>query len=341
MTRLGCIAILVAVAGAHPAAAQQPATLFAAEAPLRIMIAGPVSRIARNAADSVAPHPATLTEASGAAHPIRLSARGISRRKGGFCDFPPLRVEFSAPPPAASPFAGQHRLKLVTHCQAGESYHQRVLLEYSAYRLFNLMSPLSFGARLALIDYRDDGGRGFSRYGFFIEDFDHSAKRNGLSRAASGDRIAASQLEPRQSARVALFQYMIGNLDWSMRAGPQGAGCCHNGRLARAGARFAPVPYDFDHSGLVDAPYAEPPEGLRVNSVRQRLYRGYCAHNAQLLAAATELRARRGQAEAIFANLPGLESRTQRKALAYLADFFDDIATDQSVRKKLLADCLN
>ena len=24
---------------------------------------------------------------------------------------------------------------------------------------------------------------------------------------------------------------MIGNLDWSMRAGPAGEGCCHNSRL--------------------------------------------------------------------------------------------------------------
>ena len=107
-----------------------------------------------------------------------------------------------------------------------------MLLEYSAYRLYNLLTPQSFRARLANIDYVDDSGKPVvSRVGFFIEDFDDVARRNGMVKPQTPDRIPAAQLEPRGSARFAVFSYMIGNLDWSMRAGPAGEGCCHNGRL--------------------------------------------------------------------------------------------------------------
>ena len=43
------------------------------------------------------PRPATLALAGAAeTHAIRLSARGITRRKSDVCQFPPLRVEFAA-----------------------------------------------------------------------------------------------------------------------------------------------------------------------------------------------------------------------------------------------------
>ena len=36
---------------------------------------------------------------------------------------------------------------------------------------------------------------------------------------------------PADAARFALFQHMIANHDWSMRAGPEGDDCCHNAEL--------------------------------------------------------------------------------------------------------------
>ena len=133
---------------------------------------------------------------------------------------------------------------------------------------------------------------------------------------------------------------MIGNLDWSMRAGPQGDRCCHNARLiARAGATgaFVPVPYDFDFSGLVNAPYAIAPDGQ--SSVRDRRYRGYCAHNAEVLAVAREFRSQRPQLLAVLDQVP-LDKPARRRAAAYLEDFFSDIADDQRAAAKLLKSCV-
>ena len=319
-----------------------PKPLFGSEAPIRFSIRGPVNSIARKAAKSVEPEAATLgLTAPAETHPIRLSARGLSRRTGGICDFPPLRVEFTQPPAATSLFAGQRRLKLVTHCKSSGGHQQHVLMEYSAYLLLNQLTPISHRVRLATVDYADANGKPIiSRYGFFIEDLDDVARRNGLSEARLGDRINAAQLDPSHAARTALFMYMIGNLDWSMRAGPQGEGCCHNSRLLSGGPALIPVAYDFDYSGLVDAPYAIPPEQIRVRNVRQRHYMGYCRHNAQLLAVAAETRSRRPALEAVYSRVPGLSEGARRRALSYLGSFFNDIASDAAVRANLLKDCL-
>ena len=327
-----------------PAAAAAPATpLFASDAPIKISIRGPVNAIARSAERSPSVRDATLVLAGfPETYAIRLSPRGITRRRKETCQFPPLRVDLVQPPAATSLFAGQRRLKLVTHCRSSSNFQQHLLLEYAAYRLFNLVSPFSYRARLAVIDYIEPDGRPLtSRYGFFIEDTDDLARRNGLKEARTGDRVPSAQLEPRQAARIAMFQYMIGNLDWSMRAGPQGEGCCHNGRLlAGNGPYYTPVPYDFDYSGLVDAPYAVPPDGFKISKVTSRVYQGYCKHNGAAMLAAGEIRAQRPAIEAVFSQIPGMDNRTRGKALAYLGRFFEDIATDASVQARVLKSCV-
>ena len=336
------IAALIAAAAA-PAAAAPPTPLFASDAPIQFTIQGPIGNLVRNSERSQVPIAATLALAgSDETHPIRLTPRGITRLRKETCGFPPLRVEFGQPPAAASLFAGQRRLKLVTHCRPAASFQQHLLLEYSAYRIFNIISPISYRARLATVNYVEPNGRNMTtRYGFFIEDTDDVARRNGLKEAMVGDRIPSAQLDPRQSARLALFQYMIGNLDWSMRAGPPGEGCCHNSRLlAGASPLKVPVPYDFDYSGLVDAPYAVSPDKFDIGSVRKRVYQGYCRHNGQAVAAAAEFRAARPLIEATFGQIPGMEPKTRKGALDYLARFYDDIATDAALQSRVLKGCV-
>jgi len=326
-------------------AAQGKATsLFDSDAPIRFTIQGPVGAIARGAEDSTNPRDATLT-LSGTSQPlpIRLSARGITRRLKQTCTFPPLRVEFTQPPAQESLFAKQRRLKLVTHCRSSEGFQQHLLLEYSAYRIFNLITPFSYRVRLATVDYAEPNGKvSTTRWGYFIEDLGDAARRNGTTEARVSERILTSQIDPAQAGRVALFEYMIANHDWSMRAAPQGEICCHNTKLIMgAGGLMVPLPYDFDYSGLVDAPYAIPPEGFSITSVKSRVYQGFCRHNGNALAAAAEFRARRPAIEAMFGQVPGMTAGTRTKALSYLGGFFDQIATDETVRSKILKNCVS
>jgi hypothetical protein len=327
----------LSVLAAGMASAKGPTPLFAANDVLRITFKGPVN----SASDK--PLPGTLSLGSETL-PITFTERGITRRSSDVCPFAPLRVIFTQPPPETSQFAKQKKLKLVTHCRSGADFQQFVLLEYAAYKMYNRITPVSFNARLAMIDYVSDSGKPIAtRYGFFIEDTDDMAKRNNLAEPKTPDRVPTSILSPYFAARYAMFQHMIGNHDWSMRAGPSGEGCCHNGKLVGPVAgtqQLAPVPYDFDFSGMVGTPYATPPAQLPIDNVRVRFYRGYCAHNLEALKAAAEMRAAKGDLLATLASTPGLEERARVRATTYLERFFADIATDQSTNAKVLKSCI-
>jgi hypothetical protein len=58
---------------------------------------------------------------------------------------------------------------------------------------------------------------------------------------------------------------MIGNTDWDISM-------MRNVRLIRtqAGGKILPLPYDFDFSGLVSAPYASPSSDTGLKTVRDR-----------------------------------------------------------------------
>ena len=341
---LSVIALLVGSAVAMiPAAAQpaEPTTLFSSDEPIRLSIRSDLSRLAR--ANGALPATLTVMGETPETHSIQLSPRGVSRRRREICTFPPLRVQLPSRPTSGL-FEGQRRLKLVTHCRRQSSHQQYVLLEYTAYRLFNTMTSRSFRVRLAEIDYyrNDDAEPSYTRVGFFIEDVDDAAERNGMVEVERGD-FPTSWLNQEDAARVALFQYMVGNLDWAVQAGPPGEDCCHNtrpiGATENATSNLTSLPYDFDQTGLVFAPYSAPPAQIRVSSVRTRVYRGFCSHNAYTRTIAAEVLAARAQYEAVIASIPNLPERRRSRAQSYLADFFDDIATPADVEDNLIDEC--
>lgn len=329
------VAASLAAASAH---ASEPAPLFSALDPIEITITGPIGEIARKAATSTEPRPATLTYA-GDDYAINLGARGNSRRRPETCKFPPLRVTFIEKPAKGSLFQKQEKLKLVTHCRSTNGFEKHLLLEYSAYRMLNALTEQSFRVRMANVRYVEEksGKLVAERPGFFIEDIDDVADRVGLKDVKAG-MLTITQHDPAAAARTILFFHMIANHDWSMVEGPDGE-CCHNGKLLgaekTASQGLVYVPYDFDYSGYVDAPYAVAPEKIGINSVRTRYYRSSCALNADVKAAAADFRARRPQLEAAVRETPGLDPKAADKALNFLEGFFDDVATDDSVDKLL------
>jgi hypothetical protein len=324
-------------------AADTPKPLFDGSDVISITLSGPLNGISRD--PNAKPVPGTLKVNGSAPEtlPVELETRGITRRMKQTCSFPPLRVIFTQKPEKNSIFRKQKALKLVTHCQSAERYQQYVLLEYSAYRLFQAMTQESFNVRLVKVDYTDESGRPITtRDGFFIEDIGDVARRNGHRRFRGASRIQPSQLDPEAAARFAVFQYMISNLDWAMTAAPAGQDCCHNSRLLGAKdatTGFITVPYDFDYSGLVDAPYAVPPDGIRVANVRVRRYRGFCSHNEQARAFAASLAARKASLLAIVDQTPELTDNSRQKAANYLGEFFDQVGTPAKLDEMLKA-CL-
>ncbi|WP_128891708.1 hypothetical protein [Erythrobacter sp. HKB08] len=315
--------------------------LFASDERLNITLTGPIKTIVNRAERSMDPHPARL-QAAGESHAISLSARGKSRRKGENCKFPPLRIEFSAKPAETSLFHKQGGIKLVTHCSTREKYDQYVLREYAMYRLYSVVTPESLKVRLAQVTYLDDGDVVAARPGFLIEDADDAARRLGVKEVDIGN-IGSNLLNREAAARFAMFQYMIGNTDWAMVVGPDPTDCCHNSKLlgeSKSARRdLTPVPYDFDNSGMVDAPYAYPNAALGTNSVRTRVYRGFCSLNSLVPGEIERLRRLRPQFEAEIRAIPGLEQRTREDMLRYLDGYYKSVADERSVKRNIYDKC--
>lgn len=343
MIRLALVAAL-ALAGS-PVSAQDRADrgtpLFADDAMVELTLVGPIRTIARQAEKSTRPHSATIASGD-EKHAITLAARGVSRRKKDNCRFPPLRIAFPDKPGEVSLFHKQDRIKLVTHCNDRDSAEQTMLREYAAYRLYNLVTPDSLKVRLARITYIEGEQLVTTRLGFLIEDADDAARRLGV-KEVDITRIEEGQLDRHDAARYALFQYMIGNTDWSMTLGPDPAECCHNSKLlgvdARARTALTPLPYDFDNSGLVDAAYAVPNAILGTQSVKTRVYRGFCSFNDLVPGEAAKLRTLRPALEAELAATPRAKPKTVQAMNRYLAGFYRDIADDRVIEQQLLSKC--
>ncbi len=324
-------------------AAEDPKPLFASDAIISFTLSGPISGISRKPDAAPVPGTLKLNGATPETLPVTLSTRGITRRMTQICSFPPLRVTFTGKPGKDSLFRGQKELKLVTHCQSSDRYQQDVILEFSAYRLYRALTPQSFNARLAKVDYVSEDGHAITtRYGFFLEDISDLARRNGQSRFKATKKISQTQLDPEAAARFGVFEYMISNLDWAMTANAGERECCHNSRLIgvkEAGTGLITVPYDFDYSGLVDAPYALPPNGINVANVRVRRYRGFCRHNEQAQAFAASLLPRRAALLSIVDQTPQLSDGSRKRAASYLGEFFDQIGSPAGV-SDMLKTCL-
>jgi hypothetical protein len=112
---------------------------------------------------------------------VEFGARGHVRRMARTCDFVPLRVTFPKEGTAGTVFERQNAIKLVVQCAGGGEYEQYVLREYLAYKIFNLITPRSFRARLVKVSYVDQasGKAAGTRFGIFLEDNSDVARRMG------------------------------------------------------------------------------------------------------------------------------------------------------------------
>jgi hypothetical protein len=288
--------------------------------------------------ESTTRYPATLTVAAADGAPrniaVKLSARGHFRRMARNCSVVPLRVEFPRDGMAGTPFDGQTTLKLGTGCEDSKEYEQITLREYLQYPLFNLVTPLSFRARLARATYTDEKSKKKSaaRYALFIE-HENDVARRAEGRVVELSRVVFKDLEDQALTRMMLFEYMIGNTDFSIWA-------LHNVRIVQKPDRtLLGVPYDFDLSGLVHAPYATPDRRLGLRSVVDRLYRGPCRSTDEFDAAAAPFRAKHAEMLALIEGMRNLDQGLRGEMKEYVESFFRAIDKPASIKKTLVDSC--
>ncbi|MFN7915540.1 MAG: hypothetical protein U0Q55_09375 [Vicinamibacterales bacterium] len=317
--------------------AAQARPLFASDEPVPVTLIADLGQVqADRDVAGTRLYPATLVLGPGTpgerSLSVQVRTRGHSRLRPDTCTFAPLRLVFQADA-AGTIFEGQRRLKLGVHCRDLGDYPEYVLREYPVYRMFNLLTPNSFRARLADVKYVDaKSGRSFVRGAMFIEDDDDVARRMG-GRVSDSVEPSASTYDAGMMALTTVFGYMIGNTDVSVRS-------LHNVRvvLMPSGRRF-PVPYDFDYSGVVDAVYAVPNPLLDQSTVRQRLYLGPCLPRPRLADTLTRFTDSRTELLRVYDVVPMLKAQYRAKAKAYLEAFYERIRTPAGVKRAFIDRC--
>jgi hypothetical protein len=278
-------------------------------------------------------YPATMqfTANDGSTRSVELEVRtrGHARRSFNVCDFAPLWLDFKKDRMKGSVFEGQGKIKLGVHCREGvKEFEQYVLREYAAYRIYNLITPQSFRARLARATYVDAVKQKTisTRWAMFIEDDDDLASRMGGRITEEKDDLA--RLDTGTFVQAILFEYLIGNHDMSLIT-------FHNFKVVqvRTGVVY-PIPYDFDYSGLVNATYAQPPPGMGITTVRDRIYQGPCRTQEGLAPLFEKFRSIRSEIAPMYASLPDFfDSGQKKKAINYLDQFYKTIDRPDEVKQ--------
>jgi len=267
-----------------------------------------------------------LPDGSDAITDLQVSIRGNYRRKPQICTFPPLLLDFRRkkdPPPG--PFEGQNKLKLVTHCE-GSDYVQR---EHLVYKLYNLFTEYSFRVRLAKITYEDINGEvpPQEEFGFFIEDDNAMADRLG------GEDIPDSEIKKGEVDRELLtflhvFQCMIGNLDWDISLNK-------NVEILSVKEKDKPivVPFDFDFSELVNAPYTN------VGDMERQVFRELCGEKEEITTVLNQFREKEDEVFDLVKSSEFVKGKSRKEVMSTLKAFYKKIDDTEAVVNSFQASC--
>jgi hypothetical protein len=200
---------------------------------------------------------------------VKVSPRGKYRLHK--CEHAPLKLDFRKKDLRAANLADHDKYKLVTSCFHGTSANRLVQKEYLAYRAYQLFTPVSYRVRLLEVTYRDVNGNNPDRTAaaFLIENTKELAERQITQPVDKSLGLPAGDFDPTAEATHALFQYLIGNTDWSTTLAQ------NMKTLVRPDGAYLPVGYDFDFSGWVKTPYSVPRAQLGQRTVSQRVYLGF------------------------------------------------------------------
>lgn len=331
--------LLSVVFGPVPAASP----LFDDEAILTLTIEAPMREIIRKRLgpseyDAVVRY----TDSSGKENVLhgRLTSRGNTRLEA--CDFPPLRLILDKNETAGTVFEGQKRLKMVTQCNKTRDGEKWLLQEFGIYRAYNAVSDYSYRVRRLDVTYVDSNSSRWNRTqpAFFIESSGELAKRLRLD-SIRPPAIEAGQYNQAELTTNLLFQLLIANTDFSVKRGPTGEGCCHNGRvLTEPGQQknWIAVPYDFDQAGIIKTDYALPDPRLGIRAVNTRLFRGFCAQSDFMPEAMNRFREHRE--EITTALIPTeLSSARQNRIRRFVDGFYQIIDDPKNMQKKITDKC--
>jgi hypothetical protein len=316
--------------------------LFEDNAPLRVQITAPFSRlINERPKDSEFQGNFSYRDPDGQTVELDLKIRARGNFRHANCDFPPLFLNFRRSQVAGTLFDQQNRLKMVVHCKDSGRYQESVIREYLAYRILNTLTDRSFRVRLLDVTYVDSEDRRprMVRNAFLIEHHSRLGDRLGMEKRNIFPE-EVSDLQADYLNLTSVFQYLLGNTDFSPILGSNDE-CCHNyDMFGTEGAPLLAIPYDFDMSGFVYTPYARPETGLGIDNVRQRLYQGFCVNNGYVEASIAAFMQARDAIYALVAEQKALDSSVRQSLADYLDEFYETIGDPGAAEREMLERCI-
>ena len=266
---------------------------------------------------------------------ITIQPRGNMRK--GSCFFPPLKLNFLKSEVVVKEMKEFDKMKMVLDCKRGKIYEQYLLSEYYVYKMQNILTDYSFRVRLIQVTYVDisDKYKTSTRFAFLIENKDQLGER--LNAIPIDNKNVRDQLTDIPTlANAYLFQYLIGNTDWSIPGR-------HNLQMIKSTDPMLTkpyvIPYDFDFAGIVNTNYAIPDENLGISSVTERVYRGVCIPENEIKSAAKHFMDKKEQIYQLYQNSDLLDKYNSRFTLNYLDGFYKIIENENSLKSYILDSC--
>lgn len=266
---------------------------------------------------------------------IKIKPRGNMRKAS--CFFPPLKLNFDKKEMVIKEMKEFDKMKMVLDCKRGKSFEQYLLSEFLVYKMHNILTEFSFRVRLLKVTYIDTSEKYKTsvQHAFLIEDKEQVAKRlNAIP--IDNENISDHNTNIPTVANVYLFQYLIGNTDWSIPGR-------HNIQLIKSNdpTNLFPyvIPYDFDFAGIVNASYAIPHETLGIESVRERVYRGTCIPEVDLKNASTDFSNKKELIYSLYQNSGLLDDRNKKSTIIYIDEYYSILDDESKFKRNILDQC--
>ena len=265
---------------------------------------------------------------------VRIRVRGNFRKK--ICYFKPMRLEIRKKQAENTVFENNRKLKLVVPCQNEKGKDELIYKEMLAYKFYENLSNIHLKTQpisLKIVELKNGKEIEHEMFAFLIEDDNKVAKRHDIKKFPKR-RVSPLNVGDSSAINFALFSYMIGNTDWSMAYQ-------HNTEMFYNGKKLLAIPYDFDHSGLVDAYYAKPNPMLKISSVTERVYRGLCRRDPQVFSGMRKFYI--SKEEDIFNTLNEFKDKLGEKEFSrvnsYIESFFSILKSDSEFKLNILSKC--
>ena len=270
-------------------------------------------------------------------HPVRIKARGIWRKD--HCTLPPfwLNIRYSGIEADSLRDLDVNRMKMVIRCRPSAPFEHYILREYLIYKIYNIITPYSYRARLVKLKFIDTSkdDETWEDWAFLIEPSDLMTTRlNAVM--IKNDKLSIRSMNPEVMNLVALFQYMIGNQDFSVTGR-------HNIKIIAAKppgpSGVLPITYDFDYTGLVDAHYATPQENLGITSVKERIYLGACRPDEDQMVAIKKIASCKDQIIDYIKGFEYLNEEERNEIVTYLEAYFLETEDERFISRHITPTC--